>query len=363
MNRYLKSRWTRILVALVLITLVGILAVDTLQGARDKFEVAKMTEKMKTVCVGRFLIDMPEHAHVSLSGPVVDGFNIEAHGEDADAFKARVAAREAEIRAKPDRLGGDKNMESAKAIQTDHLAGKIFVFGREVTAGMAGAKGDKPYHYENVAVEGYVHGNGVSVDFVAEAYDPDRLENLPKLIAQLRLTPDNKPPTEPGFCFDGGYFRDPLTADQGERVTLFAKLPGHPDLAIVFDSIAGLKPHDGLLARNAKANDSESPGALARVTRLNAEKRVINGIPGEQVLERVDEVNFSTVFALNWESVFSRDDVRKPKLSLELQTGVSSQPGGAPVQSSLSQDALLMLWDRISSSIRARSSGSALSSR
>jgi Tle cognate immunity protein 4 C-terminal domain len=46
--------------------------------------------------------------------------------------------------------------------------------------------------------------------------------------------------------------------------------------------------------------------------------------------------------------------VFRPFLSLELQSGVSERPGGNPVQSSLSESALLDLWGKISSSLRVR---------
>ena len=42
----------------------------------------------------------------------------------------------------------------------------------------------------------------------------------------------------------------------------------------------------------------------------------------------------------------------QPFLSLELQAGISPEPGGKPVNSSLHEDAVLALWDVISSSIR-----------
>ena len=97
-----------------------------------------MTEKMKTVCVGRMLIELPEAAQYELYGASIDGFEIAAFAESPEAFHARVVAREAEIRAQPDRLGGNKNLEAVREVKTESgLTGKIFVHGRNVTEGSA----------------------------------------------------------------------------------------------------------------------------------------------------------------------------------------------------------------------------------
>jgi hypothetical protein len=237
------------------------------------------------------------------------------------------------------------------------LVGKIFVFGRNVTDGDAGYGEDrKHYHYEGVDVVGYVHKNGFSVNLTAKDYDPDRvMGNLTRLIEQLVPNPDNRIPTEPGFCMDRVFFRDPLTADQGERVTLFAGLPEHPDLALVFDTTAGTKPdQDGLVARRQASRKRRSLDELARIWDLFSGERDINGIPGEQVLTRYLELNFTRAYAFMWELNGTKDDVFRPSLSLELQTGISPRAGGPAVQSTLAESALLDLWDKISSSLRVR---------
>jgi len=50
-------------------------------------------------------------------------------------------------------------------------------------------------------------------------------------------------------------------------------------------------------------------------------------------------------------------DVLAPKITLELQTG-KGRPG-EPINSSLSDEAVAALWDKISSSIRLRPTSSA----
>lgn len=350
MKRYFRSGWFKVLAVLVT-ALAGTWAVG---AVRDKYEVAKMTEKMKTVCVGRMLIDLPEEARVELYTAWLDGFYIGTVEESADAFARRLAAREEEIQATPDRLGGNKNMESVREVKTDSgLSGKIFVHSRYVTEGTRARGLDlERYRYEGFALEGHVHGDGISFDITAKKYDPARMENLPKLIAKLVGNRTGRIPTEPGFCIDRGYIRDPLIADQNERIEMGAMLPSRPDVAINFDTMAGLKPDSHGLLERREASLARAPLAVnLRFTKLRAAPRTIGGLTGDEVVERVVEENFAIIYGFQWETLGTEDNVFVPALSLLMATGRSKE---GPIPSSLSQPAALDLWDKISSSIRVR---------
>ena len=327
---------------------------DEQQARQDRQQVARMMAKMETICVGRFLIDLPDEAQVELTQARIHGLEIAAFDEPADEFKTRLARREAEIRAKPDRLGGDKNLEVARDIVTDSgLTGKIFVHGRTVTEGTR-ARGLEleRYRYEGIAIEALVHGHGVSIDVSADDYRPDRVGNLIKLVSQAVPNPANKPPADPGFCIDRAFFRDPLRADQHERVTLFARLPSHPDIDFSLTLLAGTKPEEkGLLERSAESSERLSLAEKTRIARLRAGRRTIGGLVGDEVAQRFDEDNDAIAYSFWWELNGTADNVFIPHLSFRMDTGKSSR---GPVPSSLSQDAAVALWDRISSSILPR---------
>jgi Tle cognate immunity protein 4 C-terminal domain/Tle cognate immunity protein 4 N-terminal domain len=309
-----------------------------------------MTEKMKTVCVGRFLIDLPEGAKFSRSQTFIDGFQVSAVAESAEAFSARVAARQAEIEAQPNELRR-KNLESVAKVDVNGFAGQIFIFGRNSTYTM---EFGKRHVWENVVLEGYVHANGLSFDLISDGYDPRLVGNLPRLIKQLRLVEPGHVPDAPGFCFGAGMFLDPLTADQGEGTTIFVSLPGHPDVAMAFSTMAGMKPGPGLLERNTRAASREPFWMRAAFKTLREGRRSINGLPGEELAVKVTELNFSIVYGLDWEMAGKENDVMTPFLHLELETGRNPNAGGKPVQSSLAQKAVLELWDKVSSTIRLR---------
>ncbi|MCS0587670.1 T6SS immunity protein Tli4 family protein [Massilia norwichensis] len=350
MKRIFQSKLFRVYAAMA-----GCLAAAWAAGAAwDTFKVVQMTGKMTTVCVGRMLIDLPAETRVELYGAEISGLGIDAFAESSEAFQQRLAAREAEIRAKPDFRGGRNNMESASDVRTDNgLAGKIFVHGRNVTEGNASdGFTTEHFHYEGVAIEAHVHGGGISIDLSADDYDPKLIGNLPRLLAQLVPNPANRAPTEPGFCLDRAYVRDPLPADENEQITLAAELPSYPDLGFHFETTAGLKPDPrGLIERNA-ASRGRLPAILnMRVTDLRAAPRTIGGLKGEEVVQRVIEDNLAIVYGFEWEVNGIQNTVYVPTLRLTMVTG---RDRGEPVASSLSQPAALALWDRISSSIRVR---------
>lgn len=287
------------LVAALTIAVIGSVARARSAGVeRDKQAVVRLTDKLKTVCVGRFLIDMPEDARVELGQARVDGFTVSAYDEASEDFENRVSEREAQIKAMPDRLGGNKNLESVHEVTTESgLVGKIFVHSRTVTEGtQANGLQLERYRYEGVTVEALVHGHGVSIDVSSEGRDPAWIKDMPVLVGKLVANPDNRIPDEPGFCIDHAYIRDPLTADQREQVTMFAGLPTHPDVDFMLIISAGIKPDkQGLLERSSAAEERLSSEEKMRVSKLRAAPREIADLPGEELIELFHEENDARV--------------------------------------------------------------------
>ena len=77
---------------------------DAEVACRDQQEVARMTQKMTIVCMGRFLVHLPEEARLALARPRIHGLGISSFDEPEADFRARLVQREARLRAAPDRL-------------------------------------------------------------------------------------------------------------------------------------------------------------------------------------------------------------------------------------------------------------------
>lgn len=314
-----------------------------------------MTEKMRTICVGRYLVDVPGHADVSLSGEMISGFTIDTVAEPESVFYARMSAREAELKARgaENNSSGEGGLLEARDLQSMGLVGRSFIYGRTRGYLMAG---DRRIDMESVSVEAHAHIGGLSFSLSAKGTEAGSAREAEALLARLRLRGEDEIPAVPGFCIWRGVFVEPLPTHKTEHVTLRLGLPGHPDMGLALDSIPGGHIDRGLLARVADTDAEASAEELLRVTKLRLGQRTINGIDGEEVLERVRESNFTTGYNFMWEVAGIKDDPLQPYLLLNMETGTNPRPGGKPVDSSLHEDAVLALWDSISSSIRLRKS-------
>lgn len=356
MSRIGKRTWWRILVLFAALACAGIWAASQVRSVRDRSEVANMTEQMKTVCIGRHLIDVPAQAQVSLSHEMISGFDIDTVEESEQAFRDRIAAREADIEAQ----GGPRSSPSeggtveARALQVPGMQGRLYIHGRSRGYLM---DGDRRVDMESVSVEAHAHVSGLSFTLSANSTVEASAREAEALLARLQVRRKDEIPHVPGFCTTRAVFAEPLPPHQSENVTMYLGLPARPDLALVLFSIANAGPGPGLLARAAEVDRAHSADAARRVVKLRLDKRIINGISGEELAERVHEPNLTTGYSLNWETRGAPGNPLQPYLSIEMQAGVSGRAGGAPVDTSLHQDAILALWDSIASTIRLRKPG------
>ena len=312
-----------------------------------------MTAKMKTVCVGRYLVDVPEQANISLSGEMIAGFRIKTVEETEPDFHARLAAREAELRARGANgdQGGEGGLIEARNLQSPRFVGRSLIYGRSRGYLMAG---DKRIDMESVSVEVHVHMGDLSFSLSAEGTEEASAKEAEALFKRLRLRGEDEIPSVPGFCIWRGVFVEPLPEHKNEHAVFHLGLPGHPDMGLALSSISGGHTDEGLLARAAVTDAEATPDEMLRVTKLRSGKRSVNGIEGEEVLERVRELNFTTTYGFMWEALGVSDDPSQANLLLNMETGTNPRPGGKPVGSSLHEDAVMELWDSISSSIRLR---------
>lgn len=352
MKRHLRRTGVR--VVLVVVSAFGAVwwTVDTVWSMQEPKEVTSMSTQMKTVCIGRFLIDVPESAQVSIASAAVDGFNIINYGaETPEQFAARLTLREEQINAKKNKAG-NRNMESIRDVNHDRVHGKVFVFGLNSTHGF---HGDEKIVLSGVAINGYVNVDGQTFGFTADDYNPKEADNLVHLIEKLQPLSEGVIPTQPGFCLNGALIRDPLTASQRERIVMFGGIPGHADLGFAISTMAGIaQDGESLLARHAATAGSTFGLMNVLVSTLLKGARNIGGLDGEELAFKVRETNFSTGYSFQWEMEGEEHDVLKPFVSIELQTGTNPQAGGPPVHSTLSEASLGDLWRRMSSSLRLR---------
>jgi hypothetical protein len=348
-----RFNWTHRIVLLMVFLCAGAWIASSIRSMRDRAEVAEITMTKKTVCVGRYLVDVPAKAAVSLSGSMLDGFDIARVEESEAAFRERVAAREAEIRAShgDPATNTEGGMVEARDLRIPGIVGRTLVYGRSRSYLM---EGDRRIYSESVSVESHAHLDGVSFSLSDDTAKEEAAAEAETLLARIQPLGADEIPAAPGFCIARAVFVDPLPAHSNEHIVMHLELPQHPDLGLNLASFAGARPGASLLARTAQTDASTNPDVRLRMTKLRERKRNINGVDGEELLLRAREYNFTTTYGFDWEAPGKTDNPSLPFLSLALRTGINERPGGKPVHTSLHEDALLALWDGISSSIRLR---------
>ena len=240
-------------------------------------------------------------------------------------------------------------MVESRDLRLPHVAGRILVYGRTQSHSM---DGNRRIDDEWVTVEAHAHLEGVSLALSMQYANQSDAKDAEALLTRMRLREPDGIPGEPGFCIGRAIFVEPLPPHKTEHVVMHLGLPGHSDVRMALSSMPSASTERSLLERVAETDAQASADETLRVTKLRAHKRNIHGIDGEEVLERVRELNFTTGYAFVWEAQGLQNDPLHPYLLLNMETGTNPRSGGEPVKSSLHEEAALALWDSISSSIR-----------
>lgn len=335
----------------LLAAFAGIWAYAAIDRKQDIGKVQAMTQQMKTVCVGRLLMDVPADARVMYRQASVGGVTFSATpGSTSETLASGIKEVHQLLTGSVNEL----DMPSfEKQIDVDAIDFKatVMYYNRKKPSswfenGQRVSSGEQA-----ITVEAYGLKNDVLYRFKAvDTASPTYEKNVEDLIGKFESRSEDAIPIQPGFCADRSLVHDPIPANDHEQVTVFVALMGYPDVAIRLDSAVQDKPAVSLLERDVK-----NEGRLVnpeRTTTLRKGVRPLNGIEGEEVLIRIKEENGTNGHFAIWASRNSVGDVMAPAITLEIETGRGKQ--GERVNASLTDEALTQLWDKVSATLRIR---------
>jgi hypothetical protein len=337
------------------IAIGDIVAAGNLPAVRhiqDKSKLNDTTQKMRTVCVGRFTIDLPEGAEVAFTPARIAGVNIKVQsGYTEQQLQSEVKELEQALALKKNEYDRP-SLEKKLVVDAINFKSSLMYYGREKPVALMEYGKRVPGTEEGISIAAFGMKDSVSYRFTGEHLASPRSENnVLKLVKNFEALTPSQIPTNPGFCIEKGMVREPLSADDNESVTMFATLKGHPDIVIRLDTSINMKRiEDSLLSRDSE-NETKREYA-SHFKSLRKGQRTINAIPGEEVLDKVKDLNGTSAHAFMWEGPGKMKDVLAPTITLELETG-KGRPG-QPINSSLSDDEVLQLWERVSSSLKIR---------
>lgn len=311
-----------------------------------------LLSKTKVICVGRYVIDVPETSDV-VYGPASTPYPIQRYMGKANRLNEVVAS------VVQDALANKSKHPIGPASRPGSMVGNVIaginerhkiVYSVEKTTGV---------YYSLVSV--IALGDDIYVQERSHFGDPSELESivleLKAIARRITAREDRDINLKPGFCIDGA-----IVGDEGvpeyESVTLGIRLKQFDDvhLSIEMSLKSELVESDALEPR-LKAAEEEANllgygDWYARIRNFRRGERRLAGWKGYEVVARkppqTDAIG-SHEFAF-----VSQGEPKNPLLpviSISFFTGVKGDTVGGTAPS-LSDNEAIQLWDRLTGSIR-----------
>lgn len=322
-------------------------------------------DKTRTVCFGRFVVEVPASA-VVVFGPAKVPDSLERFESEGGKLDEKVTARESELRSQP-RYPRTQGLTLYKETLDGAMPGQKIVIGWETF----GSSFYKVESFVKVGADVYVQHTQASPKDDEEHRSAgwtvsQNVAVLNTIARHLRSRADDEMPTDPGVCIDGGFIADNAALTH-ERIAIGIRLKEFPD---VHFSIEVNKNQEQLVESNAleprlkqAEKDTRAAGAgdwYSRVKFFRRGDREINGWHGFEVLARKPAQEGGSE---NHQFAFlSHGEIKsplKPELDVQLDTGVHGNDTAATAPS-LTDEEAVALWDKLTSSIRVRPTGGAV---
>jgi hypothetical protein len=316
-----------------------------------------MFEKTKTVCFGRFLVDVPALATTAWGGTDIPlGVTVYPSGVD-------------EVNALEQKFIDE--LKSEKAIYLNKIPLLISIDSVAQPEGKVVTGYDGFEALKDLRISGFFRWqeNAFIVDARPLMDRKDQvIADIKSIAGRLRPHAEEDIPAEPGNCIDGAFLPDePAVAHEGELVRVGFRLKEFPDTHIsifVSPSSPNYSQGDSLewlldrLEKRQMAEDPNHPNLKTKYFRRGA-RQIHNWDNGFEVASRTPELpetHSIHSFIMHFRGVPS--DPLRPFLDVEMETGVHDNAAGA-IRPSLTDEEAIAVWDKITSTIRVRPTTSA----
>lgn len=323
----------------------------------DNSRIDKIFLETKTICIGRFLIDVPSKATV-IYGPADVPFPIVAYKGSVLSMKTMMDERLNEILE-------EKNYAEGKLQKKDNIIGKIFdgvIQGQKLIVGVSQQSG---VFYR---IQSYVPYNSHIFVQESDAFgDKEKyertIEELNSIARLIRPRGELEIPHLPGVCIEDGFVMEP-SESMREYVTLGIRLDDYPDVHFSMATTNKMKwvssdALEPLLKQGEENARASGHGAwYDRIKNLRRGQRELGKWRGFEVLallpaQKVEGPSHEFKYLSQGEP----KNPNLPMLELELHTGVQDNKVGI-TEPSLSDEETVLLWDKLTNSIRIRPTSS-----
>jgi len=320
---------------------------------QDKDYSKMNTVPLRTQCIGRMLIDLPQKADLNWSQEFDDSKvgKINAFLQTEDEFGTFVEKRRQELANTPHDTEG----------HLLHLFKKVDAYSaillfRESNTDVYGYNIER---YLWLGHWGYLLKSGIGNDGINQL---DSLGKVLSLLIPIDITA--APPQQPGFCIDGAL----VTGDVGGiDASISMKMPGWKKVSLYVATGENSRAQPSVNPNDTPYMDLEREYATIRkLTKeipgaekdpaypkefitLRKQERMVGGRKGQDVIWRQHLNNGAVLYQFNWSNIDPSGSSSHPGISLELKVGDQYEPSEPPPESEL-----LALWDAVLATLRPR---------
>ena len=345
-----RRRYLVLLVVLLLINFShGCKKKDSsnMEGIVDQSNrIENVFEKMKTVCFGRFLVDIPESASVDY-GPASVEAGITFHKDEASRLPEILAMYMA---------SNEKNAENIPQYSLEKLPliGKIYsgiIPNQKIAFGVLDSVSYAIYSF--IPIE-----NNLFIQKYGSLPNQEIISKINNIASNLSLRSERVIPAEQGICIEGGFVS---TNPEHERVAIGVRFQEFPDLRLSIDAHknqkylqTGSSPKRLREAARKKAEARGLGGVFSGIKILREGTRHLGTWEGEEIASRRPAYkNDTDAHEFRFHSLGSVNDAFHPALDIRLDTGVQGN-AKASLRPSITDSEALALWDKVISTIRIR---------
>jgi hypothetical protein len=297
--------------------------------------------KPATFCVARFLIDVPAGSRLSGGNYKYDFMRVEPiKTMSLEEFKQNIDQKEAKLR-------GTKHEIEPNLLRTSLLPQKdtkILAFWEQ----------DYKTYLINIEGSRWSDGSLFQLNSKVEKNKQEfGLNRMQDALSRLRPRSNNEIPTEPGYCFAGGFIANPRW--RNEQAMMDIDIAGHPDafVSIWIYPLASHKQDKPLLERMGGLTQALG-NLITSVRVLRKGDRQLGSYKGQEHLASAPASGGMRGHAFVWETQ-GDGTLDTPAIKIELTTGYHDK-NGQPQKTALTDKQAIKLWDDILNSFRPLSS-------
>ncbi len=321
-------------------------------------KIDKLFVQTKPVCFGRFLIDVPATAQV-VWGTTDIGPTISSYPGEGAKIPAEIRDKTKEIESikhleEPSTLigtfdGPNPQSKIVVGYRSRHDSGLIQLhsFIRLGKHAFVQSAPTAPLHD--------LPGGGIDKTSYTKW-----LTKMQGVARRLRVREESEIPEESGVCIDSGFVNDGDDF-KSELVSIGFRFPEYPDVSFSIQTQKTDRLDEtnsmewALKSGEAHARASGKMSWFAGIKRLREGARRMGDWTGGELLMRVppEESGGSSVHEFLFRSVGVVKDPLRPIIDMSFSSGVDGNDKGVN-EPSLSNEEAVALWDRLTSTIRAR---------